>query len=69
LASAQFGAEELVQGLFLALQTEPQRLRGFQITDHGDQFRLFPEEDLSHAHLMKRGLFALRIPALQNVAF
>src|SRR5260370_14911804 len=29
LASAQFGAEELVQGFFLALQAEPERLSGF----------------------------------------
>src|SRR5271168_489875 len=64
LSPTQLRSEELVQGLFLPLPAEPQRLAGLQITHHCDEFRRFSQIDLIHAHLPQGWLSALRIPAL-----
>src|SRR5207302_6747733 len=65
LVSVQLATKELVPGFF-SFQAEPERLRSFQIADHGDESYLFPQKDFVYAHLMQRGLFAVRIPAFQD---
>ena len=65
LARTQLGLKEFIQGLFLPLPAEPDRLAAFQVAHHRDELLLFPQMDFIHAHQLQRGLAPRCRPALQ----
>src|ERR1051325_9478104 len=65
LTVAQRGLEKLVQCFLLPFPPEPQRLGGFQVAYHRQEFLLLPQVNLIDAHLPQGRLPSCRRPSLQ----
>jgi hypothetical protein len=59
------GSEKLIERFLLAILSEPQRLAGSQVADHGNELHLLAKVDLIHTHLFQRLLATRGTPTLQ----
>src|SRR5271157_5347381 len=57
--------EELIEGLFLPVLSEPQRLGGIQIAHHGDELLLLAQVNLVHSHVAQGRLLTTFRPTLE----
>ena len=65
LKSTQLLPQELIQGFFLPLLAEPQRLARLQIAHHRQKFLLLAHIDLIDSHIPQRRFPPARCPALE----